>query len=296
VKKFLLLLLLFSHRLHAITYLSTGLSTGEAAILSDPRALSFPGSNSAPQIAVAQNGNAVALWTNFPNQIEIQGAFFNAKPPFPVSPPPNTWDTRWTALIVDPALIRSNNTGIIFDNTENFFNITGLIPPTIAIGSSPKIAVDKTGNAMVVYVTLTNQIVALYFHQDPFVNNRLVLINATILNNLGTSNISPAIAMNSEGVAIAVWIQNIPFQVLAATFSPPPAGLPPLTEPGVWSLPEIFMPTTQQPTGTYPNLGLGFNGNTNPPPQSPNIGTAVWLDGPTGTILTDSFTIPTTIP
>ena len=90
--------------------------------------ISQGGTNSAPQVAVAANGNAFAVWSNFPNL--IQTAFFNAA----INPPTGAWSA----------------------------------PVNLATGIVPQIGIDQNGNAFVAWVstvsTTANQILVTRFN------------------------------------------------------------------------------------------------------------------------------------
>lgn len=207
-----------------------------------PIPLSLPSSNAIPQIAVSPNGQAMAIWVNWPNQTELQGQFFDG--------------TNWVPLIGTGILNQVNSPGF-------------LTQTTFALGSAPKLVIDQFGNATVLYVTSSQQIIAAHFNQ-----NSLPATNVVLLSNPGTFNISPAIAVNLNGFALAVWIQNAPYQVLSRVYIP---------ASNVWNTAEFFLPFPPRATGIYPAyFGLGNN----------NRGTAVWLDAPTGIIFGKSFSIP----
>lgn len=208
---------------------------------SSPVALSNPGNNTVPLIAVSTNGQAFSVW-NALNPVQIQGQFYDG--------------TNWNGLQINSAILNpvTPSNGVTFQ---------------IAFGSSPKLGIDSVGNATLLFVNPFNQIIALRF-------SGAVLTSATQLSTMATSNISPQLTVNQSGVALAIWIQNIPFQVLASTFVPIPGG-------GSWSASSLFLPFAPQTNGTYPaSVGLANN----------NVGVAVWQDGPTGTILSESFTVP----
>lgn len=207
-----------------------------------PVPLSLPSSNAIPQIAVSPNGQAMAIWVNWPNQTELQGQFFDG--------------TNWVPL---------TGTGILNQVTTSGF----LTQSTFAFGSAPKLVIDQFGNATVAYVTSNQQIFAAHFIQ-----NSLPAANVVQLSTPGTVNISPSIAVNLNGFALAVWIQNAPYQVLSRVYLP---------ATNIWNVAEIFLPFPPRTTGTYPaSFGLGNN----------NIGTAVWLEATTGLIFGKSFSIP----
>jgi hypothetical protein len=252
---FVLSLLLFSP-IYSITYLNTG-QVLPAPTVDGPSPLTFQGSNAAPQIAVSTNGQAMAIWVTFPHQIEIQGMFFDG--------------TNWV-----PLLDTDGVTPFLLSNLDPSSFATG------KFGGSPQLGIDKDGNATIVWVSLTNQIMAAYF-------NKNILKSVTQLTLSGSSNISPSIAVNQTGFALAVWIQNPPYQVLASTFTPDTT----LSTGGTWSSSVLFLPQPfgNQPNGTYPaSFGLGTN---DPGPSATNnLGTAIWLDAPTGVIYTKTFTVP----
>lgn len=108
----------------------------------DPVTISIPGiTNSPPQVAVANNGNAVAIWTNSSSN-EIFASFFNAQ----ILP----FATAWTTPVV------------------------------IAVGSAPRVAIDQSGNALIVFVTVTtNQINAVRFDVGAMTFSAPVLVSST---------------------------------------------------------------------------------------------------------------------
>ena len=69
------------------------------------------------------------------------------------------------------------------------------------------------------------------------------------LSTSGTINIAPQISMNSLGTAVVVWIQNTPFQVLAATFNPTTL---------TWSAPVPFFSNIYPASFTIDNFGTGL--------------------------------------
>lgn len=251
-----LLILLFTFGflpLYGITYLNT-LQPIVQPITNGPSPLSLPGSNANPQIAVSTNGQAFAIWVNLPHQIEIVGMFFDG--------------TNWVPLFDTDGV-----TPLLIDNLNPSSFAPGLF------GGSPKLGIDKDGNAIVTWVSLTNQIFAAHFIKN-------VLNSIVQLTTPGSYNISPSISVNQTGFAIAIWIQNAPYQVLASTFTPSATG-------GTWSTPTQFLPQPNgnQPFGTYPaSYGLGTNDLS--PGATNNMGTAIWLDAPTGVIYSKSFTVP----
>ncbi len=234
--------------------------------------LTLAGPNGNIQLAVSANGQAVAVWTNWPNQgAELQAAFFNG--------------ISWIYL--------NNNTGATISfNVSNFFPRFVNGSGTFAIGSAPRVGIDNDGNATIVWVAPNSQIVAARY-------NKNLLSSVTQLTASGTSNISPTLAVNPEGLAVVVWIRAASYQVQARSFNP---------TLGVWSDQVIFMripapgtslvnpiPTKNIPansSGTYP-AGLGLS-NTD---TGVGKGTMVWIDGPSGTVRAGNFVVPfTTIP
>ena len=235
-----------------------------ADLSKDPMLLSVSPPNATPQIAVSKSGKAIAVWTNSSSQgqIAIQARYFTGN--------------SWISLTSEPTT-----------QTKTI--------PTIAYGSAPKAVIDGLGNAIIVFVKPNNQIFGVYIPIPTIVTTSVTPISTqtpafyTLLSDVNTlnnsptisSNISPTIAIADDGTAIAVWIQNIPFQVLFRFFVPSIPGrvaqwLPFYPNP-------LFIPTTAQPTGTYPaSLGL----------DNSKIGTAVWLDGPTGQIISYRFPLP----
>jgi hypothetical protein len=216
--------------------------------------LSLPGSNANPQVAVAANGTAMAVWSTSPSQLEIQAAFFNG--------------TAWVFL--NHATVPTT----ITNNIPGFFS-TVSSTGSIAFGSTPKVGIDNNGNATLVYVSSNNQIVAARYNQQN-------LSNVTQLTTTGTTNSSPTLGVNQQGIAVVVWIQAAPYQVFARSFNAAPGGS--------WGPTVIFMPIPAtntagippNPNGTYPgSFGLGDT-----------QGTSVWLDAPTGTIRSGNFSIP----
>lgn len=244
---------------YGITYINTGqplpapLVPGSTVL--GPGPLTLQGSNAAPQIAVSSNGQAAAIWLTFPNQIEIQGMFFDG--------------TNWVSLVD-------------IDGVTPFL-LTNLNPSSFApgqFGAAPQLGIDGNGNATIVWVSLTNQIFAAHF-------NKNILQSITELATSGTNNTVPSISVNQTGFALVIWRQN--GAVVASTFVPDtsnPFG-------GTWTPQEPFLPQPfgNQPHGTYPaSFGLGTNDPS--PTATNNLGTAIWLDVPTGVIFSKSFTVP----
>ena len=229
--------------------------------------LTFGGPNANPQVAVSANGQAMAVWTNFPNQIEIQASFFNGTSWIPLNHGNVNLGTALTNLGFISPIVRTGPN-----------NSTG----TIAFGSAPKVGIDQNGNATIVWVSPNSQIMAARYSGQN-------LSSVFQLTATGTSNISPTLAVNQQGSAVVVWIQAASYQVLARSFNSAPGG--------TWGLPFTFMPILPNnlgipvnPNGTYPaSFGLS---NTIPGVPSPNTGTMVWLDGPTGIVRAGNFSIP----
>lgn|GEM_PF-6695684 len=269
MKLITLFLMLFSP-LYALTGLPISLQN-----------LTLAGPNANIQLAVAPNGQAIAVWTNFPNQVELQGAYYLV-------------GNGWFPL---------NNTPfdpILQPDVANYFFQVVQGDTTFALGSAPRVAIDQNGLATVVWVTPNNQIAAARYMGGTFEGvSGGILTNVTQLTTTGTVNISPTIAASLSGITVVVWIQSVSYQVLARSFNPAPGG--------GWGNTVTFMPIPANNCGipvnvfgTYPAV---FAINDVPPLpagtclSTPTItgtgtGTMVWIDGPTGTVRTGNFAIP----
>ena len=248
--------------------------------------LALAGPNGNIQFAVSANGKAIAVWTNFPNQVELQAAFFDGR--------------EWFHLNNDTMGFDSNIPGFF-----RFVNGSG----TFALGSSPKVGIDKCGNATIVWVSPNSQIIAARYNGPNLIAPPLPnTFGVTQLTDTGTSNISPTIAVSQEGVTVVVWIRAASYQVQARSFKPAPCPAsggswipnPPLP-------PVVFMPIRPpsinpydvnsierqnipaNSNGTYP-AGLGIN-NTNPCTGLAQ-GNMVWIDGPSGAVRAGNFVVP----
>ena len=221
--------------------------------------LTLAGPNANPQVAVAANGQAIAVWTNFPNQIEIQAAFYNNGIGVPNGQP------SWVYL-------NNANMGTNIPGFASVVRTTGTNAGTIALGSSPKVGIDQYGNATIVWVSPNSQIIAARY-------NGSSLSSVTQLTATGTSNISPTLAINQHGTVVVVWIQATSYRVLASS----------AYINGPWGTAVTFMPIFQN------NQGIPVNPNGTYPASfslSNNLGTMVWLDGPTGIVRAGNFSIP----
>jgi hypothetical protein len=260
---FAILLLFLALPMEGITYLPSNQPVNTTITdTTVPSQLSFQGLNAAPQLAVSTNGQAVAIWLTGKLQNQIVGMFFNG--------------VNWTFLL-NTDEVTPFNVGAITPGATNSTS-----PAPFATGSAPRLAIDSMGNFIVIWVTPTNQIQAAYFNASGTPNASLKSI--TQLTTSGTSNIMPSIAINTQGFAMAVWTQNLSFQVLASTFRPDAS----LAAGGTWSTPFSFLPQPfgNQPNGVNPaNFGIG-NNDVN---ITHDVGTALWLDAPTGIIFSKSF-------
>ncbi len=234
-----------------------GITTALSAVTSPTflQTLTNPGSNGNLQLAVSSNGvSAIAAWTSFPNQVEIQAAFFNG--------------TVWLTNLPQPLAIPN-------------------ISPTIALGSSPKVGIDQYGIATIVWVTPNNQIrVARYFQ------NTLIDTNQSIqLTTTGTINSAPTMAVSQDGTVLVVWIQNTPFQVLCSSLIPSALGATWSTPQIFMAIPANNTAGIPANTfGTYPGGGLGLGNRI--PVALRNPGFAIWTDGATGAVRVGSLSVP----
>lgn len=252
---FLTLFLFLFGSLHAIVYFSSNQPVTGVVNTAAPSQLTFQGSNAAPQIAVSSNGQAIAIWLNFPSPFGIQGMFFDG--------------SVWVPLV------NIDGTNFLISGTTS--------PSNFATGSAPKVGIDQFGNSIVVWVSPFNQIQVAVFHRQFLQPSATIPTNNfTQLTVNGTFNASPSISVNQLTFAMVVWTGSN--QVFASTFTPNvniPSG-------GTWSAPFPFlpMPFGNQPNGVNP---AGFGLGTNDPTGINTLGTAVWLDAPTGIIFAKSF-------
>jgi hypothetical protein len=184
--------------------------------------ISLTGGNGAtPLLAVAANGNAFAAWLNFPNN--IQTAFFNASINSPTG--------AWTSL------------------------------GTLAVGNVPQIGVDQNGNAFIVWVSTSAGTGGTQILVSRFTVATMTFATPVQLSTSGTINFAPQLSVNAIGVAVVIWQQNAPFQVVGASFTP-------MT--GIWSAPVTVFSNTYPATFALDsfNRGIALFNSQSPTPTA----------------------------
>jgi hypothetical protein len=130
-----------------------------------------------------------------------------------------------------------------------YFNGTRwLAPVTIATGTFPQVGVPTSGAAIAVWLNYLNtsstQIFASRFNPTNNTWSQQVQISSSGINS------APQIAVNSQGNALAVWIQNYPPSVQGATFN---------ASTGAWSGPfTIISGSVTSPQVTVDNSNNGI--------------------------------------
>lgn len=136
-------------------------------------------------------------------------------------------------------------------------------PTVIANGSAPAVAVDQSGNTLLIWVSLNNQIYASRYAVSSQSWSAGVLLSTS-----GGANSFPRISMNSSGVALIVWLQSLPYQVLATTFNPSTL---------TFLAPQIFLSNINP-------ASFAIDDN--------NTGIAVWQSIPSGVIQAARLAVP----
>jgi len=99
-----------------------------------------------------------------------------------------------------------------------YFNGSGWLQPvTIASGAFPQVGVASNGVAHAIWLNTLNTSSTQIFSSrfNPSTNTWSAQVQ---LSNMGV-NSAPQIAVNSQGNALAVWIQNYPASLQAATYN-----------------------------------------------------------------------------
>lgn len=115
-------------------------------------------------------------------------------------------------------------------------------------GTAPQIDIDQNGNAYVIWVTTPPS------GSNIFVSRfSVATMSFSIpmqLSTPGTINFAPQISVNDLGFALAIWMQNAPFQILSSSFTPPPgAG---------WSVPTPILNNTYPSRFQIDNVNHGI--------------------------------------
>lgn len=196
------------------------------------------GSARDPEIAVYANGNAVAVWSQSDGMRgNIWASHYNSTT--------GTWDLP-TLIETDDAsnalapkvavgldgnavAVWSQSDGLRFNVWANFYNGTTGVWGTAQLlevdnagdAVNPDIAVDASGNAIVVWCQFDGvrfNIWANHFNSATRTWGSAQLVES---ENLGTVELSPQVAADSDGGAFAVWAQSdgVRFNIWANRFN-----------------------------------------------------------------------------
>lgn len=175
---------------------------------------------SGPLVKVDSNGNALIVWSILDNnKYHIQSAILPIRCPKNITYPDDiiadgafdldlAMDPNgnavlvWEGRVLFPPFNKAVIQGATLKSTENVWKQTNDLSPSIAFSTSPKVGVDGQGNAIAVW---TQSFFSTSIHSSilkfgsnvwvPPVNNPTEVGNA----------ISPQIAVDLEGNAVAIW-------------------------------------------------------------------------------------------
>lgn len=173
---------------------------------SAPVSISSVGGNSSPQIALADNGNAVALWTAFPNQIFVSN--FTATTGLWSGPvtltlgnaPQLAIDGTGNAIVVWVTSTSQINASR-FDVATQTWSAAVLVSSTGGVNTFPQIAMNGNGVALVVWLQSTNQVLASSFNPNTFAFST----PTTFLSNTNPAGFQ----LDNNNTGIAIW-QSFP--------------------------------------------------------------------------------------
>src|SRR5581483_1463191 len=200
-----------SYILIASLFCFFSISSLQAVWVSGAQLESIVGVESATQIAVDPNGNAVAVWVRTPNlgtatvgsATMLFGASWNTIPVTQGTSPSVAVDASGNAVLVylsNPNQFIQAETLAFGGNSWNFVT-TGL--PLTTNNSSPHVAVDPAGNAVAVWLDSTGVLKAATL---AFGANFWNVITTGL--PITTGNTSPQIGVDSSGNAVLVWLDS----------------------------------------------------------------------------------------
>lgn len=181
-----------------------------------PVTISSAGSNGPPQVAVAGNGNAIALWTTFPNQILVSS--FKASS--------LTWSTPLTLATGSVPRIAIDGTGNAiavwvnltneiaasrYDVSTSTWSTAVIVSTTTsgAVNTLPQISMNSSGVALVVWILSTPyQVLASSFNPSTLSFSP----PTTFLSNTNPASFD----LDNVNTGIAVW-QSFPTGVIQAS-------------------------------------------------------------------------------
>ena len=190
MKRYLVMLLLVSHPL------LFGVTT------SAPVAISSAGTNGPPQAAVADNGNAIAVWTAFPDQIfvslfSVTSSLWSAPAVLAIgSVPQVAIDQSGNAIVVWVSTTNQINASR-FDVTTMTFSPAVLVSTTGGTNTLPQISMYSGGMALVIWIQSTPyQVLASSFNPSTMMFSApTVFLSNTNPADFELDNVNPGVAV-----------------------------------------------------------------------------------------------------